>query len=137
MAQTFHCTLVTPEKQVLSDEVTYASVPAWDGLMGIAYQRAPMVTKLGQGVLRLDFPQGGTRHFYISGGFVQVKDNDLSLLTTEALPAEQVVRHEIVEKLKAAQAMNADTTEQAEQKTNQINRNKAILAMLDEFDNKI
>lgn len=137
MPQTFHCSLVTPEKQVLQDEVTYASLPSWDGMMGIMPMRAPIVAKLGEGVLKLDFPQGGSRHFYISGGFVQMKDNKLSLMTTEAIPAEKVVKQEIVASLKAAEAMTADNTEEANRKTRELNRAKSILKMLEDFGNKI
>lgn len=135
--QTFHCSLVTPEKQVLQDEVTHASLPLWDGMAGFAPMRAPIVAKLGHGVLKLDFPQGGSRHFYISGGFVQMKDNKLSLMTTEAIPAEKVIKQEVIASLKAAEALVADDTATAERKTSEINRAKSMLHMLEEFDNRI
>ena len=105
--------------------------------MGVAPMRAPIVAKLGEGVLKLDFPQGGSRHFYISGGFVQMKDNKLSLMTTEAIPAEKVVKQEVVASLNAAEALASATTEEANRKTREINRAKSMLKMLEDFGNKI
>ena len=69
MAETLQCTLVTPSAQLLDEEITYASVPAWDGLIGIAPMRAPLLIKLEDGPLRLDFTQGGSRWFFVGGGF--------------------------------------------------------------------
>ncbi|HAI13510.1 MAG TPA: hypothetical protein DCM28_17515, partial [Phycisphaerales bacterium] len=51
MATSFQCTLVTPERQLVDQPVTYASIPAWDGLMGVEPQRAPLMIKLGAGAL--------------------------------------------------------------------------------------
>lgn len=137
MAKTYRCSLVTPDQQVLDDEVTYASFPQWDGMRGIAPGHAAMVAKLGDGILRLDFPQGGKTHFYISGGFVQMKGDNLSLMTTECIPAESVVKQEIIDQLHKAQAMEATTTAQAEEKTRLLNRSRMMLQMLEEFGNKL
>ena len=74
MAQkSFHCKLVTPTAALVNDRVTYASVPAWDGLMGFLPGRAPLLGRLGTGELRLEFAdsektKGGSRSFVISGG---------------------------------------------------------------------
>lgn len=85
----FHVALLTPEAPVLEADVEQVIVPAHDGLVGVLTQRAPLLTKLGVGVLRLDLPAGAQR-FVISGGYAQMKDNVLTILTDEALPAEQV-----------------------------------------------
>ena len=54
-ANSFQCRLITPTAKVLDEAVVYASVPAWDGLMGVLPNRAPIVAKLGLGELRLQF----------------------------------------------------------------------------------
>lgn len=137
VSQTFHCSLVTPDRQILDDDVTYVSLPVWDGLMGIAPQHAPLVAKLGDGVLRVDFPQGGSRFFYLSGGFAQMKDNNLSLLTSDATPAEQFSKQEISAKLKEAEGRTAETTEALERRRRDVQRYQAILNMLTLADNRI
>ena len=59
VAATFRCTIVSPTNQLLDGEITYASIPLWDGLMGILPGRAPIVASLGTGELRVDFPAEG------------------------------------------------------------------------------
>jgi len=86
----FRCTIVTPEEQVLDESLTQAILPAHDGLLGILTDRAPLLAKLGQGPLRVDLAAGGSRHFYIEGGIAQMKDNNLTILTNEATPANEI-----------------------------------------------
>ena len=57
-------------------------VPAYDGLMGILYGHAPMMTLLGTGEVTVT--DGSTVHrIAVSGGFLQVVDNEVSVLAEE------------------------------------------------------
>ncbi len=107
--KTFRCRLITPEAQVLDTDVTYASIPAWDGLMGFQPGRAPIVAKLGMGELRLDFPdvgqaRGGSRYFFIEDGFVQMVSDRLTILARQAAPMEQLTEADAEAELAAARA---------------------------------
>ncbi len=137
MADSFNCTVVTPERQVLDSAVTYASVPAWDGLTGVAPQRAPMLVKLGDGPLRLDFAAGGSRWFFVGGGFAQVKDNRLTLLTHETIPAEEIVRQDTQAALKEAEARVALTDDEVARKQRAVQRNKLMLELLEHIHDGI
>src|SRR5688500_15321883 len=86
----FQCTVVTPEQQAFDGSVTQAIVPAHDGLIGILTDRAPLLVKLGTGPLRLDLAGGQKRFFFVDGGVAQMKDNRLTILSTEAVPASEV-----------------------------------------------
>lgn len=90
MAKTFRCSIVTPEAQVLDDQVLYASFQAWDGQQGVMPGQSPLLTKLGSGPLRLDFPEGGSRWYLLDGGFAQIQDGSLALLTEGAVAAEHI-----------------------------------------------
>ena len=35
MAKTFRCSIVTPVASIFEGELTYASIPAWDGQLGM------------------------------------------------------------------------------------------------------
>ena len=83
----FQCTVVTPERLLLDEPVTQAIVPAHDGLVGILTGRAPLLVKLGAGRLRLDMPSGSQQFFQVGGGVAQMKDNRLTILTTQASEA--------------------------------------------------
>lgn len=77
--------LVTPEKTLLDEPVNSLQFPLFDGQIGVLPSRAPMVGRLGFGELIIK-AAAGERHYYIDGGFAQVKDNVVSLLTNDATP---------------------------------------------------
>lgn len=137
MAGKFRCTLVTPEQQVLDGDVTYASIPAHDGQIGLMPGRAPLVAKLGDGALRLDFVDGGSRWFFVGGGFAQMKDNKLSLVADEAMPADQIVVAMTEADMKAAVAKVARTDEEIDKKLRAIDRARQMTAVHEKADGKI
>ncbi len=94
MATTFHCTIITPLEKVFDHDVTYASFPAWDGQHGVIAGQSPLVSELGTGTLRLDFPEGGSRRYLLEGGFAQVLNGTLTLLSDRATPAESLTLEE-------------------------------------------
>jgi F-type H+-transporting ATPase subunit epsilon len=105
LAKTFRCRLITPTAQVLDEQVTYASVPAWDGLFGVLPDRAPIVAKLGLGELRLDYDgKGASKSFLVEDGFVQMIENRLTVLATKAIPVESLSETEAKAELAEAEA---------------------------------
>src|SRR5579859_8086179 len=75
--------LVTPETTLLDEKVEKLRFPLYDGQIGILPGRAPLVGRLGSGELRVTTAKGFSSYF-IDGGFVQVKENVVSLLTDSA-----------------------------------------------------
>ena len=69
---------------MLDEACSQVILPAHDGEIGILTDRAPLLAKLGVGVLRLDLQSGQKRSFFIDGGIAQMKNNRLTVLTTEA-----------------------------------------------------
>lgn len=107
--KTFRCRLITPEAQVMDGPVTAAVIPAWDGQMGFLHSRAPVVTRLGIGELRLDFPdssqgKGGSRSYLVEGGFAHMLANHLTILAERATPAESISEPDAQKELAAAEA---------------------------------
>ena len=86
---TFHCSVITPERAVLETEATFVAFPAWDGEVGILHDRAPLLFKMGTGELRVESPEGNQRLF-VDGGFAQMVDNKLTLLTEQAKRIEEL-----------------------------------------------
>ena len=137
MAGKFKVTLVTPEQQLLDGEVTYASIPAHDGQIGLMPGRAPLVAKLGDGALRLDYVEGGSRWFFVGGGFAQMKDDILSLVADEAMPADEIVVSTAEADMKAALAKTAHSDEEIDRKLRSIERARQMVAVHDKGDGKI
>jgi len=108
--KTFRCRLVTPAARVLNDDVEYASVPAWDGLMGFLPSRSPIVARLGIGELTLKYPdsnsdvKGGERHFFLDGGFVQMNGTELTILAEKAIAVEEINVQQAETELREAMA---------------------------------
>ncbi|QDU56370.1 F0F1 ATP synthase subunit epsilon [Aeoliella mucimassa] len=81
--------VVTPETTVLDVTAEFVAVPLFDGEKGIGRLHAPMIGRLGYGPLRFRFG-GETTVYYVDGGFVQVQDNVVSILTNRALATDQI-----------------------------------------------
>lgn len=75
--------LVTPETTLLDEPVVALRFPLFDGQIGVLPGRAPLVGRLGYGELRIT-TSAGQQSYFIDGGFVQVKQGIVSLLTNRA-----------------------------------------------------
>ena len=102
--KTFHCSVVPPENSVLECEATFVALPAHDGELGIQLNRAPLLCKLDVGRLRIEGPE--TKELlYIDGGFAEMSDNRLTILTEDAKRPEELDRAIAAEALEAARKL--------------------------------
>ena len=74
--------VVSPEATLFEGEASSVVAPAFDGEVGILPSHAPMITVLGQGTLRVN--GATTKRFTVSGGFVQVVDDNVRVVTEKA-----------------------------------------------------
>jgi F-type H+-transporting ATPase subunit epsilon len=117
--ESLRCVVVTPERAVLDEAVDFVAVPMYDGELGVLPGRAPLIGRLGYGELRIQ--QGKkTRRFYVDGGFVQVRGNVVTLLTSRAIPAEELTTQAAEAALLAAQAPAATPEAQEAQHKAQV-----------------
>ena len=105
---TFHCSVITPERAVLEADATFVAFPAHDGEVGILPGRAPLLFKLGAGELRVESPQGN-QVLFIDGGFAQMVENRLTLLTEVARKIEEIDPAAVEKQLAEAHAMPMKT----------------------------
>jgi len=89
--------VVTPEQTVLDTTTDFVALPLYDGELGVAPSHAPMIGRLGYGELRIGHGEG--QRYYIDGGFVQVVDNVVSVLTNRAIPATRLEETKIKESI--------------------------------------
>jgi F-type H+-transporting ATPase subunit epsilon len=78
--------VISPERTLFDGEATQVVAPAYDGEVGILTGHAPMMALLGRGVLRVS-EGGGERRFVVEGGFLQVVDNHVRVVTEKATTA--------------------------------------------------
>lgn len=89
--QVLHCSVITPEGRVFEGPVEMVVIPAHDGQRGILRNHAPLICKLGAGRLRAKTHDVEERWF-IEGGFCQVFENRVTILTRRALRPEEIDR---------------------------------------------
>jgi ATP synthase F1 epsilon subunit len=77
--------VISPEKVLFEGQASGVVAPGFDGELGILPGHAPLMTVLGRGVLRLDGAGAGSR-FQVQGGFLQVVDNVVRVVTESATP---------------------------------------------------
>lgn len=81
--------IVTPEKKVVDAEVDSVTIPTANGEIGILQNHAPLISSLKSGIL--SYMTGGkTERLVISGGFVEVGVNVVSVLADVAETSEEI-----------------------------------------------
>ena len=78
--------VVTPEATVVDTSAEFVALPLVDGEYGVAPLHSPMIGRLGYGELRIR-SGGHVARYYADGGFVQVNNNAVSVLTNRAVSA--------------------------------------------------
>lgn len=102
------CVIVTPEKTALDRQVDFLAVPMYDGEMGIAPGHSALMGRLGSGELRLRH-DGTTDSYFLEGGFIQVQDDRVSILTDRLRPLASLSRAEGEKALAAAEKLPSVT----------------------------
>jgi F-type H+-transporting ATPase subunit epsilon len=76
--------VISPERVLFEGTALGVVAPAFDGELGILPLHAPLMTVLGKGTLRVSTPEG-ERRFSVDGGFLQVVDNAVRVVTERAV----------------------------------------------------
>jgi F-type H+-transporting ATPase subunit epsilon len=88
MAEKIQLEVVTPERRVLAEPVDMVTVPGLGGELGILPGHTPLISQLQTGVLTY-VQEGKSYPLHVSGGFVEVRDDHVSVLANIAeLPEE-------------------------------------------------
>jgi F-type H+-transporting ATPase subunit epsilon len=89
MAEQLQLEVVTPERRLLSEQVNSVTVPGRGGELGILPGHAPLISDLQTGVLSYS-EAGTTFQLHVSGGFVEVSDDKVSVLAEIAERPEEI-----------------------------------------------
>lgn len=84
-----HLEIVTPDLVVLDTYVDYVGAPGVDGEFGVLAGHIPLLTALQVGMLYYRIEGKETRVF-VSGGFVEVANNKISILAQSAEIADKI-----------------------------------------------
>ena len=122
---TLKCVVVTPEKAVIDEAADHVVVPMYDGELGVYPNRLPLIGRLGFGELRL-VKGNQTKRLYVDGGFVQIRGNVVTVLTSRALAPSEIKVAVARETLKSP-AQDAHTDEALDAHLKSLDRARAQL----------
>ncbi|MFZ3101432.1 MAG: F0F1 ATP synthase subunit epsilon [Desulfitobacteriaceae bacterium] len=121
MAGTFELRIVSPEGQVLKEDVEFVLLPGGAGELGILPYHAPLIAELQVGILRYTL-NGANKRVALSGGFVEVADNLATVLADTAELGEVI-------DLDRANAAKERAERRLAQRNNEIDLRRAEFAM--------
>jgi F-type H+-transporting ATPase subunit epsilon len=107
VAATFPLDIVTPERTVLSEDVTSLQISAADGSLGILAGHAPLLAELGVGECVVRLSGGAQEHLAIAGGFVEVSRERVTVLADTAEFAGEIDATRAEEALASARELLA------------------------------
>lgn len=110
-----HLEIVTPEKVIFKEEVDEVILPTPNGQIGILPNHVNLFTKISEGevIIRIK----GKEHFLaITGGFLEVSNNKISVLSDYAIRAEHIEIEKALEAQKRAENLLKNKDEKTSEK---------------------
>jgi len=87
---TIRCEIVTAERVVFSADVNMVIAPGIEGQLGILPHHAPLMTALSEGELVVRQAGQEEVHMAVSGGFMEVRPDRVTVLADSAERAEEI-----------------------------------------------
>ncbi|MBX5436405.1 MAG: F0F1 ATP synthase subunit epsilon [Alicyclobacillaceae bacterium] len=103
--------VVTPERVVLSEEVRMVFVWTGGGELGILPKHAPLAATVKPGVVKVRLPDGAEDYIAVSGGFLEVLPERVTLLADTAELAHEIDVERAQRAKERAQARLSQRTE--------------------------
>ena len=111
MAEPFHFELVSPERQLMSEDVEMVVVPGTEGDFGVLKDHAPVISTIRPGYIDVTKVGGDTAKIFVSGGFADTGPSGLTVLADRAVPAGELDREELARTIKNLEEDVADATD--------------------------
>ncbi|MCA1492641.1 F0F1 ATP synthase subunit epsilon [Sinorhizobium alkalisoli] len=90
MADSFNFELVSPERLLLSAQVTEVVIPATEGEMTVMANHAPTMTTVKPGVVTVKMADGTSERFAVFGGFADILPTGCTLLAESAVHVDEL-----------------------------------------------
>ncbi|MEM1192116.1 MAG: F0F1 ATP synthase subunit epsilon [Pseudomonadota bacterium] len=113
MPNKLHFSIVSPERELVSKQVSSVDIPGVEGWMGILPNHAPLMTVMAPGVVILK-DEGAEEKIFVRGGFAEVTPGGLTVLAEEATPVAELDRSAIEQRIANAREDVTDAGDNAE-----------------------
>jgi len=125
MAELFQFELVSPERQLLSEEVAEVVVPGTDGEFGVLKNHSPFMSTIKPGILKVRDENGSWNEYFVRGGFADVASGGLTVLAEQAIPVKEISKELLDQAIEnaredVADAKDDETKQKAEMTLSQL-----------------
>ena len=130
MAKTIQLEIITPTKVFDEGQVDYVRAPSLDGLFGVQSKHAPAIIAMKTGEIKV-VKEGKTNYFSTSGGFADIRPENVQLLVETAERGEDIDKIRAQTALEKAQKrLQSDDANHARART-ALERSKTRLKVAD------
>ncbi len=113
MADSFKFELVSPERLLVSEDVTEVVVPGTEGEMTVMASHAPVMTSVKPGVVSVKTTAGSEDRYVVFGGFADILPETLTLLAESAVSVADIDRDDLAQRIQNAKEDVADAKDEA------------------------
>ena len=103
MADNFKFDLVSPERLLVSGEVTQVVVPGSEGDFAVLAGHAPVLSTMRPGMLEIDDVDKKRTRYFVAGGFAEATPERLTVLAEEAVAEADLDANVLAQSIKNAQ----------------------------------
>ena len=103
MAMTVHCDIVSADESIFSGLIEMVVATGSLGELGVTAGHAPLLSDLKPGPVRLIKQDGEEEIYYLSGGYLEVQPNMVSILADTAVRANDLDEAAAAEAVKSAE----------------------------------
>jgi len=108
MAGTFKLELVSPERLLLSAEITEVVIPGSEGYLTVLAGHAPLMTTIMPGTVTVKTAEGKSDAYVVFGGFADITPEGCSVLAESAMHIDEVSREDIAARIAHARQLVED-----------------------------
>ena len=127
MSEKISASIVSAEKIVLQEEVASILVPGMMGDFMVFPNHGDCISSLRPGFLEAETDQNERKRLFVSGGIIEVLNNNVSILVDTSIPEEEVTSavlseyiEELEQKLDSENVLNKDDIELRKNDFNEV-----------------
>ena len=128
MADTTLFELVSPERLIMSKDVSMVIIPGTEGLFGVLPRHTSMLSALSPGVVDVYEEDVVTQQFFVINGFAEVTEDRCTVLAEDVILLDKL-DPEVLE-VKITKMRNDTNADNADRSNKLINQQETILAAM-------
>lgn len=100
---TFNLTIVSAEEKIFTGVAGSIQATGTEGELGILPGHTPLLTGIKPGIVKITLENGDEEVIYVSGGFLEVQPNTVTVLADVAIRGSELDQNRILESKRKAE----------------------------------